>query len=67
MIAELCNITKTFSVAGSRELKVLDQIDLAIHEGELVGASWSIRFGKIDVATMSDRFDSADEWSSNGL
>ena len=36
MIAELCNITKTFSVGGSRELKVLDQIDLAIHEGELL-------------------------------
>ena len=35
-MAELCNITKTFSVAGGRELKVLDQIDLAIHEGELL-------------------------------
>jgi NitT/TauT family transport system ATP-binding protein len=36
VMAELCNITKTFSVAGGRELKVLDQIDLAIHEGELL-------------------------------
>jgi NitT/TauT family transport system ATP-binding protein len=36
VIAELCNITKTYSVAGGRELKVLDQIDLAIHEGELL-------------------------------
>src|SRR6201988_5020630 len=35
-IAELCNITKTYAVAGGRELKVLDQIDLAIHEGELL-------------------------------
>src|SRR5271167_1770022 len=35
-IAELCNITKTYTVAGGRELKVLDQIDLAIHEGELL-------------------------------
>jgi len=34
VMAELCHITKTFSVAGGRELKVLDQIDLAIHEGE---------------------------------
>lgn len=35
-IAELCNVTKTYTVAGGRELKVLDQIDLAIHEGELL-------------------------------
>jgi NitT/TauT family transport system ATP-binding protein len=35
-IAELCNITKTYTVAGGRELKVLDQIDLAIHETELL-------------------------------
>jgi NitT/TauT family transport system ATP-binding protein len=36
VMAELCHITKSFSVAGGRELKVLDQIDLAIHEGELL-------------------------------
>jgi len=36
VIAELCNITKSYEVAGGRELKVLDQIDLAIHEGELL-------------------------------
>src|ERR1700751_2949726 len=35
-IAELCNISKTYTVAGGRELKVLDQIDLAVHEGELL-------------------------------
>ena len=35
-MAELCHITKTFSITGGRELKVLDQIDLAIHEGELL-------------------------------
>src|SRR6201994_5115517 len=35
-IAELCNVTKTYAVKGGRELKVLDQIDLAIHEGELL-------------------------------
>jgi NitT/TauT family transport system ATP-binding protein len=35
-VAELCNITKTYTVAGGRELKVLDQIDLAVHEGELL-------------------------------
>jgi NitT/TauT family transport system ATP-binding protein len=36
VIAELCKITKTYTVAGGRELKVLDQIDLAVHEGELL-------------------------------
>src|SRR6202011_5819248 len=35
-IAELCNVTKTYAVAGGRELKVLDQIYLVIHEGELL-------------------------------
>src|ERR1700716_672952 len=35
-IAELRNITKSFTVGHGRELKVLDQIDLAIHEGELL-------------------------------
>lgn len=35
-VAELCNITKTYTLPGGRELKVLDQIDLAIHEGELL-------------------------------
>jgi NitT/TauT family transport system ATP-binding protein len=35
-IAELCNVSKTYAVSGGRELKVLDQIDLAIHEGELL-------------------------------
>src|SRR6201984_1176128 len=36
VIAELCNISKTYTVAGGRGLKVLDQIDLAVHEGELL-------------------------------
>src|SRR5579864_4797821 len=35
-IAELRNVSKTFHVGKGRELKVLDQIDLAIHEGELL-------------------------------
>src|ERR1700731_4915054 len=35
-IAELCNVNKSYTVAGGREMKVLDQIDLAIHEGELL-------------------------------
>ncbi len=35
-IAELRSVSKTFNVGRGRELKVLDQIDLAIHEGELL-------------------------------
>ena len=35
-IAELRGVSKTFNVGRGRELKVLDQIDLAIHEGELL-------------------------------
>ena len=35
-IVELRHISKMFTVAGGRELKVLDQIDLAIQEGELL-------------------------------
>jgi NitT/TauT family transport system ATP-binding protein len=35
-IAELRGISKTFNVGHGRELKVLDQIDLAVHEGELL-------------------------------
>jgi NitT/TauT family transport system ATP-binding protein len=35
-IVELRHISKIFAVAGGRELKVLDQIDLAIQEGELL-------------------------------
>jgi NitT/TauT family transport system ATP-binding protein len=36
VIAELCNVTKTFHLGKGRELKVLDQISLAVHEGELL-------------------------------
>src|SRR3984885_13481010 len=36
VIAELCNVTTTYGGAGGREMKALDQIDLAIHEGELL-------------------------------
>jgi len=35
-IAELHGVSKTFNVGRGRDLKVLDQIDLAIHEGELL-------------------------------
>jgi NitT/TauT family transport system ATP-binding protein len=35
-IAELRGVSKTFNVGHGRELKVLDQIDLSIHEEELL-------------------------------
>ena len=36
VIAELCNVTKNFQLGKGHELKVLDQISLAVHEGELL-------------------------------
>ena len=35
-IAELCAVNKSFTTAGGHVLKVLDEIDLAVHEGELL-------------------------------
>jgi len=36
VIAELCNVTKSFHLGKGREFKVLDQINLAVREGELL-------------------------------
>jgi NitT/TauT family transport system ATP-binding protein len=36
VIAELCNVTKNFQLGKGHELKVLDQISLAVHEDELL-------------------------------
>src|ERR1700730_8049116 len=48
-IAELCNITKSFAVGRGRELKVLDQIDLAVHEGELLALLGQSGSGKLKL------------------
>jgi NitT/TauT family transport system ATP-binding protein len=48
-IAELCLVSKSFTVAGGREMKVLDQIDLAIHEGELLALLGQSGSGKSTV------------------
>jgi NitT/TauT family transport system ATP-binding protein len=43
-VAQLCAVTKAFTIAGDHELKVLDNIDLAINAGEflaLLGQSGS--------------------------
>ncbi len=48
-IAELCAVTKTFTTDSGHELKVLDNIDLAIHEGELVALLGQSGSGKSTV------------------
>jgi len=49
VIAELCHITKTFPVRGGHEMKVLDEIDLAVHEGELLALLGQSGSGKSTV------------------
>src|SRR5260370_8520994 len=48
-IAELRSVTKTCNVGRGRELKVLDQIDLAIHEGELLALLGQSGSGKSTI------------------
>lgn len=43
-VAQLCAVSKSYTLAGGHELKVLDNIDLAVHRGEflaLLGQSGS--------------------------
>ncbi len=49
VIAELRNVTKSFTVAGGSEMKVLDQIDLAVHEGELLALLGQSGSGKSTI------------------
>src|SRR5579862_2269489 len=49
VIAELCHLTKTFSVRGGHELKVLDEIDLAVHQGELLALLGQSGSGKSTI------------------
>ena len=49
VIAELRNVTKSFVVAGGSEMKVLDQIDLAVHEGELLALLGQSGSGKSTI------------------
>lgn len=48
-IAELCHLTKTFPVRGGHEMKVLEEIDLAVHEGELLALLGQSGSGKSTV------------------
>src|SRR5271170_1963421 len=49
VIAELKNISKSFTIRGGHELKVLDQIDLAVHEGELLALLGQSGSGKSTI------------------
>jgi NitT/TauT family transport system ATP-binding protein len=48
-IAELRAVTKSFITAGGHELKVLDQIDVAVHEGELLALLGQSGSGKSTI------------------
>jgi len=49
VIAEMKNLSKSFTIGGGRELKVLDQIDLAVHEGELLALLGQSGSGKSTI------------------
>src|SRR5471032_3348653 len=48
-IAELRSVTKSFVTTGGHELKVLDQIDVAVHEGELLALLGQSGSGKSTI------------------
>jgi NitT/TauT family transport system ATP-binding protein len=48
-LAELCAVTKTFKTDGGHELKVLENLDLAVNEGELVALLGQSGSGKSTV------------------
>src|SRR5664279_3550192 len=48
-IAELRAVTKSFTIDGGHELKVLEQIDLAVHEGELLALLGQSGSGKSTI------------------
>ena len=48
-IAELCAVNKSFISDGGHELKVLEQIDVAVHEGELLALLGQSGSGKSTI------------------
>ncbi len=48
-IAELRAVNKSFNTAGGHELKVLEQIDVAVHEGELLALLGQSGSGKSTI------------------
>src|SRR5271155_4478096 len=49
VIAELKNISKSFTIRGGHELKVLENIDLAVHQGELLALLGQSGSGKSTI------------------
>ena len=48
-LAELCAVNKSFVTSGGHELKVLEQIDVAVHEGELLALLGQSGSGKSTI------------------
>ncbi len=48
-VAELCAVTKSYRTAGGHELKVLENIDLAVREGELLALLGQSGSGKSTI------------------
>jgi len=48
-VAQLCAVTKSFRIAGAHELKVLDNIDLAVNAGEFVALLGQSGSGKSTI------------------
>ena len=48
-IAQLCAVCKSYKTAGGHELKVLDNIDLSIHKGELLALLGQSGSGKSTI------------------
>ena len=56
-LAELCAVSKSYRTAGGHELKVLENIDLAVHQGELL-ALWPplhLAKGYYDMSRVSSK------------
>ncbi|HEY8906899.1 MAG TPA: ATP-binding cassette domain-containing protein, partial [Rhodoferax sp.] len=48
-IAELRGVFKSFNTAGGHELKVLEQIDISVHQGELLALLGQSGSGKSTI------------------
>jgi len=48
-VAELCAVSKSYKTAGGHELKVLEDIDLAVHQGELLALLGQSGSGKSTI------------------